>query len=156
MLGEGRHASRPLRVGSVKTNIGHLEPASGIAGLIKVALALKHRQIPPESALRAAHPDIPFDELKLRVPTALEPWPDDGGPALAGINSFGFGGTNAHAILEGPPLARRASERNGNGHAGHAGCAALFALSAIGSQRGGAAGHGAIVSLHCWRARASI
>lgn len=90
-------------VGSVKTNIGHLEAAAGVAGLTKTALALKHRQIPPHLHFRNPSPDIPFDTLKLRVPTTLEAWPATDGPALAGVNSFGFGGTNAHVVLQEAP-----------------------------------------------------
>ena len=92
-------------VGSVKTNIGHLEAAAGVAGLTKTALALKHRQIPPHLHFHNPSPDIPFDQLQLRVPTTLEAWPTTDGPALAGVNSFGFGGTNAHVVLqEAPPV----------------------------------------------------
>jgi amino acid adenylation domain-containing protein/non-ribosomal peptide synthase protein (TIGR01720 family) len=109
----GRPAGNCCLVGSVKTNIGHLEPASGIAGLIKVALALKHRQIPANLHFNEPNPDIPFEALRLRVPRTLEPWPASDGPALAGINSFGFGGTNAHAILQEPPAeADRAARRH--------------------------------------------
>ena len=92
-------------IGSVKTNIGHLEAAAGVAGLIKTALALKHRQIPPHLHFHNPNPDIPFDKLQLHVPTTLEAWPDRDGIALAGVNSFGFGGTNAHVVLQGafPP-----------------------------------------------------
>lgn len=87
---------------SVKSNIGHLETAAGIAGLIKVALALKHRQIPPNLHFQTPNPEIPFEELRLRVPQTLEPWFQNGKePRLAGVNSFGAGGTNAHVILEG-------------------------------------------------------
>ena len=94
-------------VGSVKTNIGHLEAASGAAGLIKLILSLQHRQIPANLHFESPNPRISLDALKLRIPTALEPWPSnlDEAPRLAGINSFGFGGTNAHAILSEPPLA---------------------------------------------------
>src|SRR4051812_24725768 len=103
VLGERRSAQDPCIVGSVKTNIGHLEAASGIAGLIKAALSLKHGQIPPNLHFTTPNPDIPFDELKLRVAQAVEQWPDTGAaPRLAGVNSFGFGGTNAHVILEAP------------------------------------------------------
>jgi acyl transferase domain-containing protein/acyl carrier protein len=102
VLSAGRPAADRCLVGSVKTNIGHLEPASGIAGLIKVALALQHRQIPANLHLREPNPEIPFEALQLRVPVRLEPFPHgpDHGPALATINSFGFGGTNANAVLE--------------------------------------------------------
>ncbi len=95
-------------IGSVKTNIGHLEAASGIAGLIKTALALSHRQIPASLHFERPNPAIDFDALRLRVVTALEPWPAAPGEGLAGINSFGFGGANAHVVLgEAPAAARR-------------------------------------------------
>ena len=99
-LSVGRPDGQACVMGSVKTNIGHLEPASGIAGLIKLALALKHRQIPANLHFHEPNPDIPFEALRLRVPSTLEPWPASVEPARAGINSFGFGGTNAHAILQ--------------------------------------------------------
>ncbi|MDF5718965.1 MAG: SDR family NAD(P)-dependent oxidoreductase [Rhizonema sp. PD37] len=104
VLGRDRPAGDYCIIGSVKTNIGHLESASGIAGLIKVALALKHRQIPPSVHFQTPNPKIPFEELRLRVPTTLEPWPNGKGLRIAGVNSFGFGGTNAHVVLaEVPP-----------------------------------------------------
>jgi myxalamid-type polyketide synthase MxaE and MxaD len=90
-------------VGSVKTNIGHLEAAAGIAGLIKTALALKHREIPPNLHFQEPNLYIPFDKLRLRVQQRLSPWPEGPGPALAGVSSFGFGGANAHVILEEAP-----------------------------------------------------
>nr|UUL70761.1 Malonyl CoA-acyl carrier protein transacylase [Vitiosangium cumulatum] len=102
VLGEGRPAERPLIIGSVKTNIGHLEAASGIAGLVKSVLAIQHRVIPPNLHFEQPNPYIRFEELRLRVPTALRAWPSEGEPALAGISSFGFGGTNAHLVLEAP------------------------------------------------------
>jgi acyl transferase domain-containing protein/aryl carrier-like protein len=111
VLSEGRSDDKPCVIGSVKTNIGHLEAAAGIAGVIKVALALKHRQIPPHLHLHNPNPDIPFEELNLRVPTTLEPWPQTDGPAMAGVNSFGFGGTNAHAVLEEAPPAQPVPSR---------------------------------------------
>ena len=103
-LGSNRPADRPLVIGSVKTNIGHLESASGIAGLIKCASSLAHRQIPANLHFETPNPEIPFESLGLRVAARLEPWPETSGPAMAGINSFGFGGLNALAILqEAPP-----------------------------------------------------
>jgi amino acid adenylation domain-containing protein/thioester reductase-like protein len=98
-------------IGSVKTNIGHLEAAAGVAGLIKVALALKQRQLPPSLHFQEPNPHIPFDRLPLRVQTELEPWPERGGPALAGVSSFGFGGTNAHVVLQEVSLAGREAEQ---------------------------------------------
>ena len=103
VLGVDRPPGRPCALGSVKTNIGHLEAAAGIAGLIKVALALKHREIPPSLNFEEPNPHIPFDELPLRVQTTLGPWPAESAPALAGVSSFGFGGTNAHVVLQEAP-----------------------------------------------------
>ena len=100
VLAVERPPGRPCAVGSVKTNLGHLEAAAGIAGLIKVALALRHREIPPSLHFEKPNPYIPFDEIPLRVQTALGPWPVEFGPALAGVSSFGFGGTNAHVVLQ--------------------------------------------------------
>jgi myxalamid-type polyketide synthase MxaE and MxaD len=105
VLGVERPPGRRCALGSVKTNLGHLEAAAGIAGLIKVALALRHREIPPSLHFEKPNPHIPFDELPLRVQTTLSPWPTESGPALAGVSSFGFGGTNAHVVLEEAPPA---------------------------------------------------
>jgi acyl transferase domain-containing protein/NADPH:quinone reductase-like Zn-dependent oxidoreductase/SAM-dependent methyltransferase/aryl carrier-like protein len=99
VLSSGRPKGQHCVIGSVKTNIGHLEAAAGTAGLIKAALALKHRMIPPNLHFLDPNPNIPFEELQLRVPQSLEAWPDDSGPAIAGVNSFGFGGTNAHILM---------------------------------------------------------
>ena len=104
VCGAGRPASRPLAVGSVKTNFGHLEAAAGAAGLIKVALALAHGEIPASLHCTQPHPDIPFADLSLAVQRQRAPWPrEEGTPALAGVSSFGFGGTNAHAVLAAAP-----------------------------------------------------
>jgi acyl transferase domain-containing protein/acyl carrier protein len=103
VVGTGRDPANPCIVGSVKANIGHLEAASGVAGIIKAALCLKHRQIPPIANLETPNPNIPFEELGLRLPKGLETMPSGIGPALVGVNSFGYGGTNAHAILEEAP-----------------------------------------------------
>jgi acyl transferase domain-containing protein/acyl carrier protein len=115
VLSKGRPEGQRCVIGSVKTNIGHLEAAAGIAGLTKVAMALKNGQIPPHLNLRNPNPDIPFDELQLRVPTRLEEWPDTDGPRRAGVNSFGFGGTNAHVILEEAPASRAPISREPEG-----------------------------------------
>ena len=74
-----------------------------MAGVIKTVLCLKHRQIPPHLHLQNPNPKIPFADLRLRVPQSLEPWPEGPRLALAGVNSFGFGGTNAHAVLQEAP-----------------------------------------------------
>nr|AHF22417.1 HapB [Hapalosiphon welwitschii UTEX B 1830] len=104
VLAEDRAGGNYCAVGSVKTNIGHLEAAAGIAGLIKVALSLKHRQIPPSLHFQKPNPYIPFDKLPLRVQQTLEPWPQGNDLAIAGVSSFGFGGTNAHVVLAEAPL----------------------------------------------------
>ncbi|MGW5638573.1 type I polyketide synthase, partial [Streptomyces sp. NPDC003832] len=98
-----RSAGRAVAVGSVKTNIGHLEGAAGIAGLLKTVLALRHRQLPPSLNHEHAHPDIPLDELGLRVHTTLDDWPDPDRQLLAGVSSFGMGGTNCHVVLTEAP-----------------------------------------------------
>ena len=85
VLGEGRAAGSRCAIGSVKTNIGHLETASGVASLMKTALALKHRQLPPNLHYHAPNPDIPFDDLPLRVLQKLEPWPEASQRRLAGV-----------------------------------------------------------------------
>ncbi|TDB90608.1 SDR family NAD(P)-dependent oxidoreductase [Actinomadura sp. KC216] len=112
VVGRGRPPDRPCIVGALKSNIGHLEAAAGIAGLIKTALMLEHRQVPPSLHVRNPNPRIDFERLRLRVARALEPWPDREGPARAGVSSFGFGGTNAHLVLEEAPAVPE-SERDG-------------------------------------------
>ncbi|GAA2063057.1 hypothetical protein GCM10009801_06650 [Streptomyces albiaxialis] len=102
VLGGGRPEERPLAVGSVKTNIGHLDGASGVVGLIKVALSLGHGTLPASLHYEEPHPAIPLDRLRLRVNAATAPWPE--GPRLAGVSSFGLGGTNCHLVVgEAPP-----------------------------------------------------
>src|ERR1700759_4862515 len=103
VLGDGRDASRPLLIGSVKTNIGHLEAAAGIAGLIKVILSLEHEVLPKHLNFRKPSPHIPWDRLAVRGVDEALPWARDGRPRLAGISSFGFSGTNAHVIVEEAP-----------------------------------------------------
>ena len=98
-FGRGRDDRADCYLGSVKANIGHLEAAAGIAGVIKVALCLEHKQIPPHPLLEEPNPAIPFADLSLRLPDELLPWPESTEPALAAVNSFGFGGTNAHVVL---------------------------------------------------------
>ena len=96
--GVGRRARS--RIGSVKTNIGHLEAAAGVAGLIKVALAMKHRLLPASLHFERPNPHIAFEELGIRVQQKPGPWPRPEEPAVAGISSFGFGGTNCHVVVE--------------------------------------------------------
>ncbi|OBH16421.1 beta-ketoacyl synthase [Mycolicibacter sinensis] len=105
VLAEGRPQGSRCLVGSVKTNIGHLEAAAGIAGLIKVALSLQHRAIPASLNYTEPNPHIGFDRLPLEVVQTLTPWPA-GSRAVAGVSSFGFGGTNAHVVLTEAPQVR--------------------------------------------------
>jgi polyketide synthase 12 len=98
-----RSPEQALRIGSVKTNLGHLEAASGAAGIIKTALSLYHRVLPPSLNFEVPNPLIPFDDLRLRVQTKLEDWPSPDGIPRAGVSAFGFGGTNCHVVLEAAP-----------------------------------------------------
>ncbi|MFF7366623.1 beta-ketoacyl synthase N-terminal-like domain-containing protein [Streptomyces tricolor] len=125
VLGRGRLADRPLLVGSVKTNIGHLEGAAGIAGLIKTAASLFHRELPPTLNHRRPHPDIDLDGLRLRVTTRRRTWPADEGPLVCGVSSFGLGGTNAHAVLGEAP--RRETDAPVSGAGGTRGEAVVAA-----------------------------
>jgi len=101
VLAEGRSPAGSCAIGSVKTNIGHTETAAGIAGLIKTALMLHHRQLLPSLHFREPNPAIAFDQIPFHVQTQLADWQTpDGIPRYAGVNSFGFGGTNAHVVLE--------------------------------------------------------
>ena len=114
VLGVARRAGEPLRIGSAKTNVGHLEPAAGMAGLVKVVLALEHRAIPASLHFETPNPNIAFDELNLQVVTEYTPLEDPTAPAVMGVNSFGFGGTNAHVVLREwrrPAGARRTASR---------------------------------------------
>jgi acyl transferase domain-containing protein len=90
-------------VGSVKTNIGHLEAAAGVAGFIKTVLALRHGVIPPHLHFDEPSPDIAWQDLPIDVPTAPTPWPTDRPRRVAGVSAFGFSGTNAHLVLAGAP-----------------------------------------------------
>ncbi|WP_198539338.1 type I polyketide synthase, partial [Streptomyces graminilatus] len=103
VLGAGRSADGALRVGSVKTNIGHLEGAAGIAGLIKTLLSIRHRQLPPSLNFATPNPAIPLRELGLAVHTALTRWPAPDRPLVAGVSSFGMGGTYCHVVLAEAP-----------------------------------------------------
>ncbi|MFF5306983.1 acyltransferase domain-containing protein [Streptomyces sp. NPDC013161] len=120
VLGAGRDPEQPLLLGSVKGNLGHLESAAGITGLVKTVLALHHDLVPP-----SLHGNS-LDDARLRVVTEPEPWPRYGGTATAGISGFGFGGTNAHAVVEEwRPAALRGEEP----------AARLHLLSDIGTER---------------------
>jgi acyl transferase domain-containing protein len=103
VLAEGRDAASPVAIGSVKTNIGHLEAAAGVAGVIKAVLALQHGEIPPHLHFATPNPLIDWDTLPVTVPTAVAPFPAVDGKRVAAVSSFGFSGTNAHVILESAP-----------------------------------------------------
>ncbi len=104
----GRGDTTALRVGSVKTGIGHLEGAAGIAGLIKTVLCIRNRQLVPSLHFERPNPHIPLDKLGLRVQTETGPWPEPDRPLIAGVSSFGMGGTNCHLVLAEPPALRSA------------------------------------------------
>lgn len=99
VISKTRQSNQPCWIGSVKTNIGHLEPAAGLASVIKVALALRHAQIPKHLNFSTPNPHIPFEKYHFQIPPTLLDWPKYGKYRLAGISSFGFGGTNAHIVM---------------------------------------------------------
>ncbi len=102
VFGRGRPSERPLLIGSVKTNIGHLESAAGVAGVMKVVLAMQQGVIPPHLHFRNPSPQMDWERLPLRVTAEATEWPvRDGHPPLAGVSGFGWSGTNAHVVLQG-------------------------------------------------------
>lgn len=108
-LGEGR--TTPLTIGSVKTNIGHCESASGVAGIIKTVLAMQHNEFPPHLHLKERSPQIPWPNFPIHIPTERTPWPRGDEPRRAGVSSFGFSGVNAHVIIEEAPSVLHKEER---------------------------------------------
>ncbi|MET7637298.1 amino acid adenylation domain-containing protein [Streptomyces sp. NPDC005438] len=100
-----REREAPLLVGSVKTNLGHLEPAAGVAGLLKVVLGLTHETLPPHRGLTRTNPEIDLPALNVAVPTGCQPWSRGERVRRAGVSSFGASGTNAHVIVEEAPVA---------------------------------------------------
>ncbi|MBV9924426.1 MAG: acyltransferase domain-containing protein [Acidobacteria bacterium] len=109
-FGVSSEARAACAIGSVKTNVGHLDAAAGVAGLIKTALALKHKQLPPSLHFEQANPNIDFSGSPFYVNTRLAEWRSDGRPRRAGVSSFGIGGTNAHVVLEEAPASRPSDE----------------------------------------------
>ncbi len=103
VLKEGRQDGESLWMGSVKTNLGHLESAAGVAGVMKVVLALQHKQLPAHLHLKQPNPHIDWKGMGVKVPVELTPWEPTQGRRLAGVSSFGFSGTNAHVVLEEAP-----------------------------------------------------
>ncbi len=103
VFGPGRRVTAPLAVGSIKTNIGHTEAVAGVAGLLKLALVLRHGEIPPSLHFATPNPLIDWEDLPLTIPMVHSAWPATDGPRLGGVSSFGFSGTNVHIVLEEPP-----------------------------------------------------
>ncbi len=115
VLMKGRAPNRQCLLGSVKTNIGHLEAAAGIAGLIKVVLSLWHNEIPPVLHFKRRNPHISLEGTTFHIPTKVHSWPAGEGSRYAGVSSFGFGGVNAHAILESAPAPTLIEDETGRG-----------------------------------------
>lgn len=107
VFGAGRSLERPLLIGSAKTNVGHLEGAAGITGLIKVVLSLQHGEIPPHLHFQQPNPHVAWADVPVRVATSRTPWPSGYERRLAGVSSFGASGTNAHVVLEEAPAVER-------------------------------------------------
>ncbi|MBL8164257.1 MAG: type I polyketide synthase [Anaerolineae bacterium] len=103
VLAEGRAPGSVCMLGSVKTNFGHTEGAAGLAGLIKVALSLKHQMLPASLHFQTPSPKIAWDEIPVRIQAQRTPWPQHDGPAIGGVSSFGIAGTNAHIVLQEAP-----------------------------------------------------
>ena len=99
VVGRGRPADKPLLLGAIKTNVGHMESAAGAASLSKMVLSLQHDKLPPSINYAGPNPYIDFDAAHLRVLDTVSDWPRYGGYAVAGVSSFGFGGANAHVVL---------------------------------------------------------
>ncbi len=138
-LGADRPADAPLLVGSVKTNIGHLEGAAGIAGFVKAALAVAHRELPASLNFEEPRPDVPLTELHLEVVRSTRDWPGGDGRLVAGVSSFGMGGTNCHLVLASPPV-RPAVERTAP-PAGSPWVLSARSLPALRAQAAALAGH---------------
>nr|WRX36517.1 hypothetical protein [Cystobacterineae bacterium] len=103
VYGQGRPSDRPLWLGAVKANVGHLEAAAGMTGLLKTVLALGHEEIPPQPAFGELNPHVPWETLPVAIPRQAVPWPKGGRPRRAGVSAFGLSGTNAHVVIEEAP-----------------------------------------------------
>ncbi|MDN3667762.1 SDR family NAD(P)-dependent oxidoreductase [Echinicola jeungdonensis] len=113
ILGKGR-VNNHCSIGSVKTNIGHLEAAAGIAGLIKVVLSIKNKMLPPSLHFHSPNPHIPFEDLNIQVQSEKERWPASDGPIISGVSSFGFGGTNVHVVLSEAIMDKKSDSKKNN------------------------------------------
>ena len=114
VFGQVRTHADPLLIGSAKTNLGHLETAAGVAGLMKLVLAVHHGVIPPHLHLERLNPYIPWQDIPVKVTTGAIPWPDQGQTRIGGTSSFGFSGTNVHVIVAqapAPSAAQKQSEK---------------------------------------------
>lgn len=109
VYGEGRDGSRPLLVGSLKTNLGHMESAAGIGGAIKALLAVSHGEVPPHLHFTAANPEIALDHVPATIPVAPQPWPSVYERRVAAVSSFGSSGTIGHVLIAAPPAPPRPS-----------------------------------------------
>ena len=127
-FGAGREPDQPLLMGSAKTNIGHLEAAAGIAGVIKVVLSLENELLPQHLHFENPSPHIPWDRLAVEVVKEARAWERNGRPRIAGVSSFGFAGTNAHVILEEAP--ERAARPTAKSTVGEAARFSILPLSA--------------------------
>ncbi|GAA1462543.1 acyltransferase domain-containing protein [Nocardiopsis exhalans] len=110
VLGADRETGHPILVGSAKTNVGHLEGGAGIVGLVKTVLSLHQQVIPASLNFENPNPNIHLDEWNLRVQTEPSPWPESDSGSVAGVSSFGMGGTNCHVVLSGAPEPKRSEE----------------------------------------------
>ncbi|MEM9352733.1 MAG: SDR family NAD(P)-dependent oxidoreductase [Planctomycetota bacterium] len=129
-LAGGRDAKNPLLIGSVKTNIGHLEAAAGMAGLIKTLLSLEKGSIPPQLNFETPNPHIPWERLPVEVVTEQTAWPD-AAPRLAGVSAFGMSGTNAHVVVEAAPTSPGRARVNGTAMQGSGASPELLLLSGV-------------------------
>ncbi|MEV6280241.1 SDR family NAD(P)-dependent oxidoreductase [Nocardia sp. NPDC051832] len=157
VFGTAAGRESPLPVGSLKAGIGHMEAAAGVAGVMKAALTVFHRTIAPQAWLRTLNPAIPFAELNLRVPTDTEPFPEDGTRALVAVNGFGYGGTNAHVLVEEAPQAHPATPRRQPARVLPLSGATEAAVRAVASRLGNLVAGGADAGLVCdaaWTRRA--
>lgn len=138
VLGRGRDAANPTLLGSAKTNFGHTEAAAGVAGVIKVVLAMRNDVLPPSLHYAGPNPYIDFEGGRLEVVEDPREWPEYSGRKVAGVSGFGFGGTNAHIVLTSPPAAPPQEEKTAPidaAAAREAGMPALLPVSGLLSSR---------------------